>query len=61
MKKVRQRNDRKVFSYMKFRFVSKVCKLESQAMSSEWKLLEKIQNKKAHSVNSPMNQRDLEV
>ena len=37
-----QTNDRKVFSYMKIRFVNK-----SQAMSSESKLLEKVQNKKA--------------
>ena len=36
MKKVRQTNDGKVFSYMKTRF-----------MSSELKLLEKVQNKKA--------------
>ena len=47
MKKVRQTNDRKVFSYMKIRFVNKVCKRESQAMYSELKLLEKVQNKKA--------------
>ena len=38
MKKVWQTNNRKVFG---FRFVNKVCKLESQAMSSEFELLEK--------------------
>ena len=41
---------------MKFRFVNKVCKLESQALlSSELKLLEKVQKQEGLE-NSPMNQ-----
>ena len=50
MIKVRQTNDRKVV---------KVCKQESQSMSSELKLLEKVQNKKAQK--TPSNLRDLGV
>ena len=33
-------------------FVNKVCKLESQAMSSELKLLEKVQNKKVQKTSN---------
>ena len=51
------KNNRKVFRY---RFANKVCKLESQAMSSELKLLDKVQ-KQEGSENSPTNQCDIEV
>ena len=50
MKKVCETNNRKVIRYMKnFGFVNQVCKLESQAKSSE---LKKFKNKKG-SAQSP--------
>ena len=37
----------KYLAIRKFMFVNNICKLDSEAMSSELKLLEKVQNKKA--------------
>ena len=56
LKKDGKQMTEKYLALWKFMFVNKVCKLESQGMSSELKLLEKVQNKMAQKTLQPISE-----